>query len=66
MATKMIQAVFVFFSGMKIITDPLTGRQKFGGDAKIDFNKLLDLYFDPFKWVAIIEKSPNLKILTIP
>lgn len=49
MATKVIEAVFVFFPGMKIITDPKTGRQKFGSDTKVDFNKLLDLYFDPFK-----------------
>ena len=49
MAARVIQAVFLMFSGMKIITDPSTGRQKFGGDAMVDFNKLLDLYFDPFK-----------------
>lgn len=47
--STMIKAVFVMFAGMEVRKDPETGREIFVGDIKVDFNLILQLYFDPFK-----------------
>lgn len=47
--SSMINAVFVMFAGMEVKKDPETGRQIFVGDLKVDFNQILQLYFESFK-----------------
>lgn len=44
-----IKAVFVMFAGMEVKKDPETGREIFAGDTKVNFNLILELYFDSFK-----------------